>query len=53
MRHLRNEYGEQFQTDLVYEFAFIRGSFKLRYADTAPMRPIAIPLHRASLKSAR
>ncbi len=31
--------------DKVYEFAFIGGSLKLRGADAAPMRPIAIPVH--------
>ena len=30
--------------DKVYEFAFIGGSLKLRGADAAPMRPIAIPI---------
>ena len=30
--------------DLVYEFAFIGGSLKLRGADAAPIRPIAIPV---------
>lgn len=30
--------------DKVYEFAFIGASLKLRGADAAPMRPIAIPL---------
>ncbi|MBC3767299.1 cyclase family protein [Neptunicella marina] len=29
----------------VYEFAFIGSSLKLRGADAAPMRPIAVPLH--------
>jgi kynurenine formamidase len=28
----------------VYEFAFIGGSLKLRGADAAPLRPIALPL---------
>ena len=31
--------------DRVYEFAFIGGSLKLRGADAAPIRPIAIPVH--------
>ena len=31
--------------DKVYEFAFIGGSLKLRGADAAPMRPIAIPIN--------
>ena len=30
--------------DGVYEFAFIASSIKLRGADAAPLRPIAIPL---------
>ncbi|MGB5581738.1 MAG: cyclase family protein [Woeseia sp.] len=30
--------------DKVYEFAFIGGSLKLRGADAAPLRPIAIPI---------
>lgn len=30
----------------VYEFAFIGGSLKLRGADAAPMRPIAIPISK-------
>ena len=28
----------------IYEFAFIGGSLRLRGADAAPMRPIAIPI---------
>lgn len=35
---------EALATDKVYEFAFIGASLKLRGADAAPMRPIAIPL---------
>ena len=35
---------EEISEDAVYEFAFIGGSLKLRGADAAPMRPIAIPL---------
>ena len=31
--------------DRVYEFAFIGGSLKLKGADAAPIRPIAIPVH--------
>jgi kynurenine formamidase len=31
--------------DKVYEFAFIGGSLKLRGADAAPIRPIAIPIN--------
>ena len=30
--------------DAVYEFAFIGGSLKLRGADAAPMRPVALPV---------
>jgi kynurenine formamidase len=30
----------------VFEFAFIGASLKLRGADAAPMRPIAIPVRR-------
>ncbi|WP_019961985.1 hypothetical protein [Woodsholea maritima] len=30
--------------DKVYEFAFIGGSLKLRGADAAPLRPIALPV---------
>lgn len=35
---------EDLARDGVYEFAFIGASLKLRGADAAPMRPIAIPL---------
>lgn len=35
---------EELSRDQVYEFAFIGGSLKLRGADAAPIRPIAIPL---------
>lgn len=35
---------ETLSTDEVYEFAFIGSSLKLRGADAAPLRPIAIPL---------
>lgn len=35
---------EALSADRVYEFAFIAGSLKLRGADAAPMRPIAIPV---------
>ncbi len=35
---------EAVSKDKVYEFAFIGGSLKLRGADAAPMRPIAIPI---------
>lgn len=37
---------EALAKDSVYEFAFIGASLKLRGADAAPMRPIAIPLRR-------
>ena len=36
---------EELSQDSVYEFAFIGGSLKLRGADGAPLRPVAIPLH--------
>lgn len=35
---------EKLSKDEVYQFAFIGGSLKLRGADAAPMRPIAIPI---------
>ncbi len=37
-------YLEDLARDRVYEFAFIGGSLKLRGADAAPIRPIALPL---------
>ena len=37
-------YLEELARDQVFEFAFIGGSLKLRGADAAPIRPIAIPL---------
>ena len=37
-------YLEELSRDKVYEFAFIAGSLKLRGADAAPLRPIALPL---------
>ncbi|WP_210395126.1 cyclase family protein [Motiliproteus sediminis] len=37
-------YLEELARDGVYEFAFIGGSLKLRGADAAPLRPIALPL---------
>ncbi len=37
-------YLEDLSNDAVYEFAFIGGSLKLRAADGAPIRPIAISL---------
>lgn len=39
-------YLEDLSRDKVYEFAFIGGSLKLRGADAAPLRPIAIPLRK-------
>ncbi|NET48476.1 MAG: cyclase family protein [Merismopedia sp. SIO2A8] len=35
---------EEIAQDQVYEFAFIGGSLKVRGADGAPMRPVALPL---------
>ena len=35
---------EALAEDRVYEFAFVAGSIKLRGADAAPIRPIAIPV---------
>ena len=37
-------YLEELAKDRVYEFAFLGGSLKLRGADAAPIRPIALPL---------
>jgi kynurenine formamidase len=37
-------YLEELAKDGIYEFAFLGGSLKLRGADGAPIRPIAIPL---------
>ena len=37
-------YLEELSRDQVFECAFIGGSLKLRGADAAPIRPIAIPL---------
>jgi kynurenine formamidase len=37
-------YLEELSREAVYEFAFIGGSLKLRGADAAPIRPIALPL---------
>lgn len=39
-------YLETLARDRVYEFAFIGGSLKFRGASAAPLRPIALPLHR-------
>ena len=38
---------EELSRDKVYEFAFIGGSLKLRGADAAPIRPVAIPLKKS------
>ena len=38
-------YLEDLSRNAVYEFAFIGGSLKLRGADAAPMRPIALPVN--------
>lgn len=38
---------ERLAADGVYEFAFIAGSLRLRGADAAPMRPIALPLRKS------
>ncbi len=35
---------EELSQDQIYEFAFIGGSLKLRGADAAPIRPIAVPV---------
>lgn len=43
-------YLEELSRNEIYEFAFIAGALKLRGADAAPLRPIAIPL-RASTKT--
>lgn len=37
-------YLEELSRDQVYEFAFIAGALKLRGADAAPIRPVALPL---------
>ena len=39
---------EELSRDRVYEFAFIGSSLKLRGADAAPIRPIALPLRKNS-----
>ena len=39
-------YLEDLSKDAIYEFAFIGGSLKLRGADAAPIRPIAIPVRQ-------
>lgn len=41
-------YLEELSRDKVYEFAFIGGPLKLRGADAAPLRPIALPLTKIS-----
>ncbi|WP_203292226.1 cyclase family protein [Maricaulis parjimensis] len=38
---------EELARDQVYEFAFIGGGLRLRGADAAPMRPVALPLRPA------
>ena len=38
---------EQLAREAIYEFAFIGGGLRLRGADAAPMRPIAIPLNQS------
>ena len=43
-------YLEELSRDQIFEFAFIGGSLKLRGADAAPIRPIAIPLHKQTTK---
>ncbi|GGB81872.1 polyketide cyclase [Marinobacterium zhoushanense] len=40
-------YLEDLSKDQTYEFAFIGGSLKLRGADAAPIRPIALPLNKS------
>lgn len=37
-------YLEELSRDNIFEFAFIAGSLKLRGADAAPLRPVALPL---------
>ncbi|MBY4675489.1 cyclase family protein [Marinobacterium arenosum] len=39
-------YLEDLSKDQIYEFAFIGGSLKLRGADAAPLRPVALPLRQ-------
>lgn len=39
-------YLEELSRNSIYEFAFIGGSLKLRGADAAPMRPLAIPFRQ-------
>lgn len=41
-------YLEELANDQIYEFAFLGGSLKLRGADAAPIRPIAIPVKGVS-----
>ena len=41
-------YLEELATDGTYEFAFIGGALKLRGADAAPLRPVALPLTKSS-----
>ena len=35
---------EELSRDQVYEFAFVGASLKLRGADAAPLRPVALPI---------
>ena len=44
-------YLEELSRDGVYEFAFMASSLKLRGADAAPLRPIALPLHSGKHRS--
>lgn len=37
---------EDLSRDKVYEFAFIAGSLKLKGADAAPLRPVALPIQK-------
>lgn len=37
---------EDLARDKVYEFAFVAGSLKLRGADAAPLRPLALPIRQ-------
>ncbi len=39
---------DELAQDEVWEFAFIGGSLKLRGADAAPLRPLAMPVHPAA-----
>ena len=37
---------DELARDQVYEFAFIGGPLKIRGGDAAPLRPVALPVHR-------